>query len=159
MATKIAPIPPISGRAGLSTDDLTKAVNQTIIAMNQRLNDLATPASGTGQVDDAATELRAIGGLYNDLPIGRGSYLSITMRENRTLTGIAGGVDERAFVLQVQGSGTLTLQHQSTASAEGNRLWIHDGTNSALNAAINGAALFIYSQKLRSWMLIIGLTS
>ena len=159
MATKIAPIPPISIRAGVTPDDLAKSLNQTIIAMNQRLNDLAAPAQGTGQVDDASTELRAIGGLYNDLPIGRGSYLSITTRESRTLTGIAGGVDERAFVLQVQGSGTLTLAHQSVASAEGNRLWIHDFTDSSLNAAINGACLFIYSQKLRSWMLITGLTT
>lgn len=142
----VQPLPPIKANDQASLD-------AAVFAINDRLTQLSSDAVGTGTSLAGALDVQS--GLANDVSLGEGLYFEISTPQVCTLTGFAGGYNNRTAFVKNIGATNITLAHESGSSGEANRLKTRTGADVTLGT--NDIVELIYSAKAGRWIVLTNL--
>lgn len=143
---KLQTIPPVKAGDQDSLDAL-------VFAVNERLDKVSSEEVGSGQ--SLAGSLIVTSGLANDVPLGEGVYFEISTPQVCTLTGFAGGHNNRQAFVKNVGLTNITFAHESGSSGEANRLKTRTAANVTLGT--NDIVQLIYSSKAARWIVLTNL--
>jgi len=142
----LQPIPPVK----LDDQDSLDAL---VFAVNERLTKVASTDVGQGQ--SLSGSLDVVNGLANDQQLGEGVYFEVSTPQVCTLTGFAGGVNNRQAFVKNVGSTNITMAYESGSSGAANRFKTRTGADVTLSA--NDIVQLIYSGKLSRWIVLTNL--
>lgn len=142
----LQPIPPATVNDQASVDAL-------VFALNDRLAKVASTDVGQGK--SLSGSLDVVNGLANDQQLGEGVYFEISTPQVCTLTGFAGGVNNRQAFVKNVGSTNITMAHESGSSGEANRFKTRTGADVTLSA--NDVVQLIYSGQASRWVVLTNL--
>lgn len=142
----LQPIPPITKLDEKSAQDL-------VFAINDRLAQLDSDKIGDGLSLTGAVPVES--NLSNDLQLGEGVYFEISTPQACTITGFAGGYNNRRALVKNIGTTTMTLAHESGSSGDANRLKTRTATSVSLGA--NDIVELLYSAKFQRWIVLTNL--
>lgn len=142
----LQPIPPVNAADPTALDKL-------VYDINERLSKVASTDVGQGQT--LSGSLDVVNGLANDQQLGEGVYFEVSTPQVCTLTGFAGGVNNRQAFVKNVGSTNITIAHESGSSGAANRFKTRTAANVTLSA--NDVVQLIYSGKASRWIVLTNL--